>query len=171
MNYLLRGGLMNKEKIYEFLKSRDIWYEITEHDAVYNMEELAEVSLPYPEYDAKNIFVCDDKKNNYYLISVKNNKRVDLKKFRKDNNTRPLSFVREDALLDIMNLKPGSVGPFGILNDDKNIVQFYLDKEFLSGKEIIGIHPNDNRATVWLKVNDLLDIIKEHGNNINIVEI
>ena len=69
----------NKEEIYKFLDSSGILYSVTEHEAVYNMEELANVRLPYPECDAKNLFVCDDKKNNYYLISVKNNKRVDLK--------------------------------------------------------------------------------------------
>ena len=38
-------------------------------------------------------------------------------------------------------------------------------------KYIIGVHPNDNTATVWLNVMDLIEIIKEHGNEINIVEI
>lgn len=38
-------------------------------------------------------------------------------------------------------------------------------------KKIIGIHPNDNTATIWLKTCDLIEIIKEHGNQINIVEI
>ena len=53
---------MNKQEIYEYLKSRKIWHEITEHKAVYNMEELSDVALPYPEADAKNLFVRDDKK-------------------------------------------------------------------------------------------------------------
>lgn len=42
------------------------------------MKELKSDNLPYPEADAKNIFVRDDKKQNYYLISVKSDKRVDL---------------------------------------------------------------------------------------------
>ena len=41
----------------------------------------------------------------------------------------------------------------------------------MNDKKIIGIHPNDNTATIWLKVDDLIDIIKKHGNDINIVEI
>lgn len=45
---------MNKQEIYDFIKSKNIWYEITEHKAVYNMEELKELDIPYPEYDAKN---------------------------------------------------------------------------------------------------------------------
>ena len=162
---------MNKQEIYDFIKSKNIWHEITEHKAVFNMNELSEIEVPYPEYDAKNLFVRDDKKRNYYLITVKGDKRVDLKEFRRQNNTRPLSFASEQELMSIMNLIAGSVTPLGMLNDKELKVAFYLDKEFLNGKQIIGIHPNENTATLWIKVEDLISIIKEHGNEVNIVEL
>jgi len=163
---------MKKEDIYKLLEERGIWYEITEHEAVFNMEELDSVDLPYPEYDAKNVFVRDDKKQNYYLITVKDDKRVDLKKFKEDYNTRKLSFVSPNDLDLILKLIPGSVSPFGLLNDEECKVKFYLDKAFTtSPKKIIGIHPNDNTATVWLKVEDLIKIIEEHGNEVNVIKI
>ena len=162
---------MNKQEIYDLIKSKNIWYEITEHKAVFNMNELSEIEMPYPEYDAKNLFVRDDKKRNYYLITVKGNKRVDLKEFRRQNNTRPLSFASEQELMSIMNLIAGSVTPLGLLNDNDLKVAFYLDKDFLNGKQIIGIHPNENTVTLWIKVEDLISIIKEHGNEVNIVEL
>lgn len=83
---------MNKEEVYKFIKNRNIWYEITEHQAVYNMEELSNIDLPYKERDAKNIFVRDDKKKSYYLITIKGNKKVNLKDFKKKYNTRNLTF-------------------------------------------------------------------------------
>lgn len=135
------------------------------------MDELSEIEILYPEYDAKNLFVRDDKKRNYYLITVRGNKRVDFKKIRNDNNTRPLSFASEEDLMSIMNLIVGSVTPLGLLNDHELKVIFYLDKDFLNGKQIIGVHPNDNTATLWLKVTDLIDIIKEHGNKVKIIEL
>lgn len=135
------------------------------------MDELSEIEILYPEYDAKNLFVRDDKKRNYYLITVRGNKRVDFKKIRNDNNTRPLSFASEEDLMSIMNLIAGSVTPLGLLNDHELKVIFYLDKDFLNGKQIIGVHPNDNTATLWLKVTDLIDIIKEHGNKVKIIEL
>lgn len=162
---------MDKKEIYEFIKEKNIWYEITEHEAVYNMEELSKIEIPYPEYDAKNIFVRDDKKRNYYLITVKDNKRVDLKDFRNKNETRSLSFASENDLMNIMNLIPGSVTPLGLLNDEYLQVKFYIDKDFMKDKKIIGVHPNDNTATIWVKVEDLIDIIKEHGNEVNIIEM
>lgn len=162
---------MNKQEIYNYLKEKNIWHEITEHKAVYNMAELSGIDIPYPEADAKNLFVRDDKKRNYYLITVKGNKRVDLKDFRQNNNTRALSFASENELMNIMCLVPGSVTPLGLLNDKELKVTFYIDKGFMSDSHLIGVHPNDNTATVWLKVEDLIDIIKEHGNEIHIVEI
>ena len=161
---------MNKQEVYQFLKDNNIQYEVTEHPAVYNMEEMDNLHLPYP-YSAKNLFVRDDKKANYYLITVKEEKRVNLKEFRKQNGTRNLSFASENDLIDILRLTPGSVTPFGLLNDKEQKVKFYIDEDLLSGNGMIGIHPNENTATVWLKTEDLIKILKENGNEINIVKI
>lgn len=160
---------MNKEQIYRYLKQKNIWYEITKHKAVYNMKDLQDVDLPYPEGDAKNLFVRDDKKRNYYLITVKGTKKVDLKEFRHQNNTRPLSFVNEKELLELLNLKPGSVTPLGLLNDKEHKVEFFIDNELLEEPGIIGVHPNENTATVWLKTRDLITILKE--NNVKVYQV
>ena len=116
---------MNKQEIYNYLKTKNVWHEITEHQAVYNMAELSQINIPYPQANAKNLFVRDDKKKNYYLITVKGDKKIDLKEFRKINQTRPLSFASENDLVNIMNLFPGSVTPFGILNDKQKRVTVF----------------------------------------------
>ncbi len=162
---------MNKQEVYAFLKSQNIPFEITEHKAVFNMEELNSVDLPYPSADAKNLFVRDDKKKNYYLITVHGDKRVDLKEFRKAHGLRNLSFASAEDLFAILQLTPGSVTPLGLLNDPDNKVKFFLDKGFLEEPGLIGVHPNDNTATVWLKTADLLRLIREHGNEIETVEL
>jgi len=161
---------MNKQDIYNYIENKKIWYKITEHDAVFNMKDLSKIELLYPSCIAKNLFVCDDKKRNYYLITVKGDKRVDLKEFKIKNNTRALSLASEKDLFNIMNLFPGSVTPLGLLSDNDLKVTFYLDKAFFDDEKIIGIHPNDNTATLWIKLEDLVEIIKEHGNQINIAE-
>ena len=162
---------MNKQQIYDYLKQENVWHEITEHEAVYNMAELSSLEIPYPEYDAKNLFVRDDKKRNYYLITVKGDKRVNLKEFRKNNNTRALSFASADDLMDILGLIPGSVTPLGLLNDSECRVTLFLDNDFMNGLGLIGVHPNDNTATVFLKTEDLMKLIQQHGNTVNVVQI
>ena len=160
---------MNKAETYQYLTAHGIPYEITEHQAVFNMEELHSVELPYPEWDAKNLFVRDDKKRNYYLITVKGDKRVDLKEFRKKHELRNLSFASAEDLLTYLGLTPGSVTPLGLLNDPEHRVHFYLDAEFSGHK--IGVHPNDNTATIWLSAEDLIRLIQAHGNETHLVEI
>lgn len=157
---------MNKQQIYDYLQENSIWHEITEHKAVYNMAELAEVPCPYPEADAKNLFVRDDKKQNYYLITVKGEKRVNLKAFRKAQSTRNLSFASAEDLMERLGLIPGAVTPLGVLNDETRSVKVFLDQDFLQEPGLVGVHPNENTATVWLKAEDLIRIIREHGNEV-----
>ena len=141
---------MNKQEIYEYLSQQHIWYEVTEHKAVYNMEDLSDVEIPYPQADAKNLFVRDNKKQNYYLITVRGNQRVDLKAFRKANGTRPLSFASEEDLTEKM---------------------VFVDAYFLENDALIGVHPNENTATIWMKTEDLLRIIRAHGNEVYCVSM
>ena len=162
---------MNKQEIYDLLIQKNIPHEITEHEAVYSMAEVAMIELPHPEAEAKNLFIRDDKKQNFYLITVKGDKRVDLKQFRKDHSTRALHFVSAELLMDILGLIPGAVTPMGLLNDSECKVHWFLDKAFLGEPGLIGVHPNDNSATVWLKTEDLVDLIKEHGNEMDWIEV
>lgn len=160
---------MNKQETYQYLKDHNIPFEITEHRAVYNMEELDSIDLPYPEGDAKNLFVRDDKKKNYYLITVKGDKRVNLKDFRKAHGLRPLSFASPEDLKKYMDLTPGAVTPLGLLNVEGTPITMYLDAEFKDS--LIGIHPNENTATVWLQGDDLVELLRENGCEVEIVEI
>ena len=160
---------MNKQEVYGFLADQGIPYEITEHPPLNNVEELLAAKLPYPEAQAKNLFVRDDKKRNYYLITVKGDKRVNLKEFRKAHGLRNLSFASAEELMSIIKLIPGAVTPLGLLNDEDRKVTLYLDSAFSDG--LIGVHPNDNTATVWLRGLDLVKMIEDHGNIVNIVDI
>ncbi len=161
--------MMNKQELYEYLEKNQVWHEITEHGAVYNMEELSKIQLPYPEADAKNLFVRDDKRRDYYLITVKGDKRVDLKAFKRTYNTRSLTFVSAEELMELMGLIPGAVTPFGLLNDTQCRIKLFLDNGFSGG--LIGVHPNDNTATVWLYTDDLVGLIRESGHEVQLVEL
>ena len=146
-----------------------IEFERTEHPAVYNMAELAQISIPHPEADAKNLFVRDDKKRQYYLITVRGDKRVDLKEFRRAQGTRPLSFASAEELSSILGLIPGAVTPLGVLNDEARRVKVFLDRAFAGG--LVGVHPNDNTATLWLRAEDLIRVVREHGNEIEYIDL
>ena len=157
---------MTKQETYDLLRAEGIAFEITEHAAVYDMAGCAALALPYPEDDAKNLLVRDDKKRSYYLITVRGDKRVDLKAFRAAHGTRPLSFASAEDLLALLGLTPGSVTPLGLLHDTAHRVQLYLDESFLQPPGRIGVHPNDNTATVWLRAEDLIALLRAYGTTV-----
>ena len=157
---------MNRQEILELLKERNIPYEIIEHKAIFNMEEAGQVEMPYPDAEAKNLFLRDDKKRNWYLVTVRGDRKLDLKWFQSEFGTRHLSFASDEYLMKYLHLIPGAVTPFGLLNDETCSVQFFIDGTFEN--QMIGIHPNDNTASVWMNADDLVSIIKEHGNPVHI---
>lgn len=162
---------MNKEETLQVLRDQNIPFEISEHKAVHTMEELRHISLPWPEDEAKNLFLRDDRKRSYYLVSTRGENRVDLRSLRKTLESRPLSFASEQDLKKLLGLAPGEVTPLGLLNDRDHRVIFCLDESFLNGSGMIGVHPNTNTATVWLAVADLLRLIKNNGNEVRISAI
>ena len=162
---------MGKQGVYRFLQEQGIEYECVEHPAAYNMEEMSHIALPHPEADAKNLFVRDEKKRDYYLITVKGERRVDLKAFRRRHGTRPLRFASPEELRDILGLLPGHVTPLGILNDEEHRVRVYLDAAFREPPGLVGVHPNENTATLFLKTEDLLRLLRDHGNPVELTEL
>lgn len=153
---------MTRQELLQKLDEKKISYEMTEHVPVFTIEEMLEAKLPYPETIAKNLFVRDDKKRNYYLITVKEDRRVNLREFQAQYGIRKLSFASEDDLMRLLGLTRGAVTPFGLLNDEEASVQFYVDRTF----DRMGIHPMENTATVWVRKEDLVKLVIEHGNTV-----
>lgn len=155
--------MIGKKEILTLLQQHHIPYEITEHRAVYTMEQLSLVSLPIRRMMPRIFSFGMTKKRSFYLITIKGNQRLDLKAFRRQEKTRPLSMASASDLGRLLNLVPGSVTPLGLLNDISHEVMFYLDRAFLEGSGRIGIHPNDNCATLWISVEDLIRLLKSQG--------
>ena len=155
---------MNKKDIIQMLDERKIPYKLAEHEAIYTMAESIALNLPDGDAVAKNLFIRDDKKRQYLLLTVKEGKRLDLKTVQTRLGTRRLSFASEEDLQRILGLVRGSVTPLGALNDEERRVEFFIDADFRDN--IIGVHPNTNTATVWMQANDLYQIIKQHGNKV-----
>lgn len=160
---------MNQEEILKLLDEKKIEYTLVHHKPVFTIDEMNEVDVPNKDRIAKNLFLRDDKKRSYYLVSIEETKRADLKALRMLLSSRPLSFASEDDLVSILSLKKGEVTPFELLNDKEHKAVFILDSYFEGG--IIGIHPNDNTATVFLKTADLISILSGIGTEIRIISI
>lgn len=145
-----------------------IGYELVDHPAVYTMEDLAALSLPHPEAEAKNLFLRDDKRN-FLLLTVPGEKRVNLKAFQKANGLRKLSFGSAEDLEALLGLHPGSVTPLGVLNDPVGSVPLCLDREL--AHKLLGIHPNENTATLYLRCEDLTALLESQGHRVLFADV
>lgn len=160
---------MNKKKFFEFLNKNKINYTHFNHQPVFTSEEANLLNLPNEKNVIKNIFICDDKKRNFFLICLPSHKKIDLIFLQKFLNTRRLKLASEKYLKLYLNLVSGSVNPLGILNDSSRKVTLIFDNS-LKYKNI-GIHPMENNATIFLEFEDLLKIIKNHGNDILFLDL
>jgi len=156
---------MEQQKIIEMLNHLQMEYSIIEHPPAETIAEIESFGLPNTNSIVKNIFLRDDKKKVYYLLVVCKDKIVNLKELRCLLSSRPLSFASEDDLFHHLGLKKGSVTPLGILNDTERKVQVIVDEDVMKFTSI-GIHPNENTATLWISPQNLQSIIKNHGNSV-----
>ena len=106
-------------------------------------------------------------KNHYFLFSCLEDTKVELKKIAKSLNLGNISFAKEAALQKYLGVFPGSVTPYGLLNDVDNKVVFYLDSGFLSYKTI-NFHPLDNASTLNLSVKNFVNFLVENKKKVNI---
>jgi Ala-tRNA(Pro) deacylase len=154
--------MMDKQNVYSLLNQAHIPYEVYEHPPVYTIEDLDALRLLQAEQIVKNLFLRDDKKRNFYLVSVPGHCSVNLKALAERIPSRKLSFASEADLWDWLRLEKGHVTPLGVLNDEKKEVTVVFDRA-LRG-QLVGIHPMENTATIFLAFADVIRLVEEHGN-------
>lgn len=159
---------MTRLEVLDMLADLSISHDVIDHPAAHTVEEMDDLALPDTDQIAKNLFLRDDKKQHYYLVSVQKDKTVNLKALRSLLGTRPLSFASEEELFAYLGLKKGAVTPFGLLNDEEQKACFVLDQDLLLLPRI-GVHPIENTATVWLPPGDLVRIMESRGKWVRIV--
>ena len=155
--------------VFEALEALGVPYEVWEHPAVYTIEEMDALHLPDPSVVVKNLFLRDAKGKQHFLVVLQKDKQADLRALGEHLGVK-LSFASEERLMKYLGLEKGAVTPFGILNDTERAVEVLLDAD-LECMPLIGVHPNENTATVVLKPADLVRIIERHGNPVEYMKV
>ena len=155
--------------VFEALEALGVPYEVWEHPAVYTIEEMDALHLPDPSVVVKNLFLRDAKGKQHFLVELQKDKQADLRALGEHLGVK-LSFASEERLMKYLGLEKGAVTPFGILNDTERAVEVLLDAD-LECMPLIGVHPNENTATVVLKPADLVRIIERHGNPVEYMKV
>ena len=158
------------EEILQRLKELGIQYELIEHKAVFNMEEMDALGKDFFKGATicKNLFLRDQKGKRHFLVTMKEEKQANLAEIAKSCLATKLSFASEERLKKYLNLTPGAVTPLAIINDEQKAVEVILDKDLFK-EEKIGVHPGVNTATVIISPADLEKYIKVNGNKLKMM--
>lgn len=165
---------MNEKILFDFLDASKIEYQLFKHQPVFTCQDKP-VLIDSGGIDtlagmhSKNLFLRDQK-DNFFLVSVGQEKRVDLNALSKGLGCQRFSFGKPEELLAFLKLQPGSVTPFGLIFDARKKVTFVLDKDFLTAS-LITFHPLRNDMTVALAPQQFLTCMEKMGHQPRIMLI
>ena len=157
--------MYDREAVLEHLKQLGVSFEEIRHPAVFTVEEMDKLGINQQGMICKNLFLRDAKGKNHFLAVVREDKRADLKSLSEKLGSSHLSFASEERLMKYLGLTKGSVTPLGVLNDEGRAVTVIFDNDLRFEKRL-GVHPNDNIATLWISFDDLKRVVENHGNKI-----
>ena len=156
----------NREKVEKLLKELQIEYTV-EDTPVMTIEQAKQYPLQHREAASKSLLLID-KKAAVFCVTVFEDKRVDLKRLKELLGCSRLSFVNSQQALDLFGYQEG-ISPLGVINDKTNAVTVVIDEYFKD--KLIMIHPNSEKATMWLKCQDLVEVISKVGNKVMYLDL
>ena len=158
------------EKLLLLLKSLEIEYKMYKHKEVYTTADIDKLEIKFEGMYCKNLFLRNSKGDVNYLLIIEDSKKADLKQLAKDIGSTRLSFASNERLYEYLALRPGSVTPFGLINDLHSEVIVMLDSDLVD-LEKINFHPNINTATITVSYEGLNKFLKYQGNKVKLVKI
>ena len=125
-----------------------------------------------PGIFCKNLFL-KDRKGQFYLIVVPEDRNVDLKKLKVNLRAhRNFSFVVEEELYSVLGVRAGGVTPFGLLNDTRHVVRVVVDQRLALTDTSLNFHPLDPDKTFLISFQNLnLFITKCCGHEVEVVNM
>jgi Ala-tRNA(Pro) deacylase len=159
-----------QQPVLDCLRTLGIGFERYEHPP---LATVAEAEIHWAGIDAthcKNLFLRNQKGDRHYLVVVPHSKRVDLRQLAEEIGDGKLSFGSPERLMKHLGLAPGSVSPFGLLNDPGRHVRVFLDRD-LEGAARLSFHPNDNTATLALSREGFERFLGHVGHTVRFIAI
>ena len=161
--------MINSKSLTKLLDENKINYKLYLHPPLFTVDDSKQLRGKIDGAYTKNLFL-KNKKDNFFLLSCLENTKIDLKSLSKKIKLGNLSFANEKFLYKFLKVEPGSVTPFGLLNDSKNEIKFYLDLK-LNDFNSFNFHPLINTATINIKKNDFYNFFKINNININLINL
>lgn len=172
--------MTREERVYEYLNAHGIAYTAYNHPEGKTIEEAKRWWKDDGSVHCKNLFFRNHKGNKHYLVCFHCDYELDIHELEHRlkaallaaGKTSPgkLSFASAERMMKYLGLEPGSVSPFGLINDEEHHVHLFLD-ENLRNATTLSFHPNDCRGTVVIGHADFERYLDEVGNEYEYIKL
>ena len=111
----------------------------------------------------KNIFFRNHKGDRHYLVILEHLRKLNISDLEKRLKQGKLTFASDKRLMKYLGVEPGSVSPFGLINDSEHHVHLFIDEK-LNEFEHLAFHPNVNTASLVITKTDFIRFLQNMGN-------
>jgi len=151
------------DQLFEALNNLGIKHSSVNHPPLFTVEQSRNLRGQIPGGHTKNLFLRD-KKYDIYLVVALENADIDLKSLHRQlGASGRFSFGSADLLREVLGVEPGSVTPFGAINDTEGRVKIILDTVMME-HETLNYHPLVNTMTTSIKRDDLVKFLEFTGH-------
>jgi Ala-tRNA(Pro) deacylase len=151
------------EPVCTALRDLGIAFRRHDHPPVFTVEEALVHWAGIDATHCKNLFLRNKKGNRHYLVVAAHDRPVSIARVAEVAGDDRLSFASPERLMAHLGLTPGSVSPFGLINDTQHAVRVIVDAG-LKDAVRVGFHPNVNTATLVIAMADFERFLHATGN-------
>jgi Ala-tRNA(Pro) deacylase len=149
--------------LYKILADLSIDFEYHEHPPVATIEDAVIHWRDFNSGRCKNIFFRNHKGNRHYLVILEHLRQLNIHDLEKRLKQGKLTFASDKRLMKYLGVRPGSVSPFGLINDADHHVHLFIDEK-LNEFDRLSFHPNINTASLVISKSDFLKFLENMGN-------
>jgi Ala-tRNA(Pro) deacylase len=151
------------DQLFAALDALGIAHATVTHPPVFTVEQATRLRGEVAGAHTKNLFLRD-KKHELYLVVALEDANIDLKGLHRQlGASGRFSFGSSDLLREVWGVDPGSVTPFGAINDTQGRVTVVLDARMME-HETLNYHPLVNTMTTSIKRDDLMKFLHSTGH-------
>ena len=161
--------MITEKDLYAKLQELGITdYTVKEHPPLFSVEDVIANDCMMPGLNFKNLLIKDKKAETYYLVILEDSRKMENKYFKEFTGWGKIRFAHPEELYEKMGLKPGSVSPYGLLNNEEHDIIIVVDHSIAEADEdeLINFHPNRNTATLTVKKHQFVKYLESLGNKI-----
>jgi Ala-tRNA(Pro) deacylase len=156
--------------VVAILDQLNIPFEMHEHPPVPTIEEAKKYWTDLEATHCKNIFLRNHKGNRHYLVVLEHTAVLAMRDLEQRLKQGKLTFASSKRLHRYLCIEPGSVSPFGLINDTENHVHLFLDENLKSATKS-SFHPNVNTASVIISFDDFIRFLDFSGNSYEFIQL